>query len=759
MGWNLLLLAIPLLSLMLHWLGAASDWHLPTRWLLVCATIPALLVLLFETGSALIRRQFGVDLLAILSMLGALWMGEPATAAVIAAMTATGRGLDRYATGRAEREMTALLARAPHQANRLHAEQLERIPVEAIAPGDLLLVRQGETVPVDGPLMSEYATLDESSLTGEALPVTRQAGDLLLSGVINAGEAIRMRAARAATDSTFQGIIRIVGQASQTRSPATRLADRHALWFIPFALLLSLLAWLISHDPVRALAVLVVATPCPLLLAVPVALVSGMSRAARRGVLIKGSAALEQLARADHLFFDKTGTLTGGTARLTAIRCFEPPHTPQTLLRLAASMDQMSCHVMATAILQAAHEQGLTPLPLPEDVQEVAGAGLTGRVGTQQVCLGTLDFVLTHASAGPWFEQERKRLPLETASVVAVAIDGQLAGWLLLADQLRLETPRALRMLRRAGVQKIVMLTGDKQEVAEGIGTGIGVDQVLAELTPDMKLQQIRAASGQHCTMMVGDGVNDAPALAAAGVGVAMGVRGAAAAAESADIVLMVDRLDRLADAKQIAMRTMRIARQSVMLGMGLCLLAMLTAALGDLPPLQGALLQEVIDVLAILSALRALLGQSARPADRTLSTERVNALREEHQQLLPLLNRLTEVAALLPQASEAEQYQRLQALCHQLTEELLTHEQQDEQGLYPAVTAMLPGEDPLAALSRSHQEIHREVRRLAQLTTLLQTSCTVAAIQDIQRSLYGLEAILRLHFAQEEELFGSLQA
>ncbi|POZ61424.1 heavy metal translocating P-type ATPase [Chromobacterium alticapitis] len=757
---GIILLAFPLLALLLHAFNWLYAWGQDTAVLLMLSTAPALLLLIYETLRSLLNRQFGVDLLAILSMAGALWMGESATAAVIAAMTATGRLLDSYAKGRAEREMTALLSKAPRFANSLVGDDIRVIPVESIRPGDLLLVKLGETIPVDGPLISERAVLDESSLTGESLPMTKEAGALLLSGAVNAGDALQMRAARVATDSTFQGIIRVVEQASQSRAPAARMADRYAVWFIPFSLVLAGLAWQWSHDPVRALAVLVVATPCPLLLAVPVALVSGISRAAQRGVLIKGSAALEQLARADHLFFDKTGTLTGGSAKLMSIQSFDPRFTQQDLLKLAASLDQFSCHVIASAILQAAHEQGLGPLAMPESVKEVAGSGLSGVVNGQQVCLGTLDFVLNHSHAGSWLDSARQGLFIENATVVAIAVDTQLIGWLLLSDQLRLETPRALRMLRKTGVREIVMLTGDKQDVAENIGTGLGVDRVEAEQTPAMKLAHITEATAYHTTMMVGDGVNDAPALAAASVGVAMGARGAAAAAESADVVLLTDRLDRLAEAKRIAVRAMRVASESVWLGMGLCGVAMIMAALGLLPPFEGALLQELIDLLAILSALRVLTSQLTRPSTKTMSAEQVTALREEHRHLLPLLQRLTEVAAQFPQANQAEQRTILQTLHGQLTQDLLSHERQDEQGLYPTVTTMLQGDDPLAALSRSHQEIYREVRKLGQLCELLQNTHEAGhSIQEVQRVLYGLEAILRLHFAQEEELFGSLQA
>lgn len=307
---DIMLLIFPLLALTLYIVNQDTTWGQNTAVILIISTIPSLLLLTYEVVKSLLSHKFGVDLLAILSMSGALWMDEPATAAVIAAMTASGRFLENYARGRAEREMVALLSRVPRFANRLTENGIQVIPVESIQPGYLLLVKLGETIPVDGPLVSVSAVLNESSITGESLPVTRQTGELLLSGTINAGDALKMHAARAAKDSTLQGIISVVEQAGQARAPAVRLADRYAAWFIPFTLGVAWLAGMVSHDPLRALAVLVVATPCPLLLAVPVALVSGISRCAKRGILIKGSSALEQLARADYLFFDKTGTLT-----------------------------------------------------------------------------------------------------------------------------------------------------------------------------------------------------------------------------------------------------------------------------------------------------------------------------------------------------------------------------------------------------------------------------------------------------------------
>jgi heavy metal translocating P-type ATPase len=633
---------------------------------------------------------------------------------------------------------------------------LQRVALDEVRPGDRLLVKAGETVPVDGRLQDAAALLDESALTGEARPVSHQAGALLRSGTLNAAAAFSMTATTTAAQSTFSGIVKLVSEASQARAPLTRMADRYALWFIPLALGLAGLAWLLSHDPLRALAVLVVATPCPLVLAVPVAMLSGISRCASRGVLVKGGAVLEALDRATLLFFDKTGTLTGGKARLVAIHP-AVAIAPAEVLRLAAALDQMSCNVIATAVLQAALEQGETDLPMPQQLEETPGAGLSGMLDGQRLVLGSHAFVPAaqgHAHLGNGIAA---RLDIEGASAVFVARDDELLGVLEMSDQLRLETPRALRMLRRSGIRQISMLSGDRQDVAEAIGHGIGVDRIYAGLQPQDKLRQLQQAASQGVTIMVGDGVNDAPALSAAGVGVAMGGQGAAAAAESAGVVLLNDRLDRLAEVVMTAHRTMAIARQSVMAGMGLSLLAMLAAAMGYLPPVAGAVLQELIDVAVILNALRALAPHPALLQTRPLTTDAAQQLNDEHARLHPLLQQLAALARGLPQLQHAQQLEELARLDAMLTQQLLPHEKMEEQHVYPAMAQVLGGEDPLAALSRSHQEIFKLSRKLAMQIAALPRPASQLEILELQRTLYSLDTVLQLHFVQEDELYQSM--
>ncbi|WP_290315002.1 heavy metal translocating P-type ATPase [Paeniroseomonas aquatica] len=561
--------------------------------------LPVLGLLLWDILQKLRRGDAGLDLLAALSMAGALLLGEELAGAVIALMVAGGAFLEDFARARARREMTALLARQPRHAARHGAAGLEEVPIEAIRPGDRILVRQGEVVPADGTLESDVAVIDASALTGEAAPRRLAPGAGILSGSSNAGEAFDLLATKPAAESTFAGIIRLVAQAQASKAPMARLADRWALGFLAATAAIALLAWLASGDPRRVLAVLVVATPCPLILAVPVAIIAGLSRCAAVGVLVKSGAALELLGRVRVLMLDKTGTLTEGRARLVETLVL-PGVDPADLLRLAASLDQASAHVLAVGLVAAAREAGLA-LATPMALREVAGAGIAGIVEGRSVALGGPEFV------GDFPALADVQAP--GAARVLVALDGAPAGVLVFADPVRAEAPAMLAAVRAAGIRRVVLLSGDRLAIAEAVGRSLGVDAVLAERSPAEKVAAVLREKPAGPVLMLGDGVNDAPALAAADIGVAMGARGTVASAEAADAVVLVDRIDRLAEAMRIARRARGIALQSVGAGIGLSTLGMLAAAAGQLTPVQGAVLQEGIDVAVILNALRVLRG------------------------------------------------------------------------------------------------------------------------------------------------------
>ncbi|MFN8616919.1 MAG: heavy metal translocating P-type ATPase [Dehalococcoidia bacterium] len=715
----------------------------------------ALVPLAWSTGVAALKRTAGVDVIALLAIVGALALGEYLAGAVIGFMLATGRALEEYAGNRAERELSSLLKRAPRSAHRLRDGALETIPVEAVVNGDILAVKEGDVLPVDGVVTRGPAVLDESALTGESRLVERDRGDRLRSGAANAGPSFEMQATGTAEESTYAGIIRMVREAQQSKAPLVRLADRYAAIFVPVTLVTAGVAWAISGDPVRALSVLVVATPCPLLLAAPVAIVSGVSRAARRGIVVKGGAAIETLGRAQALFLDKTGTITLGAPRVRRTLLAESHRDEAELLRLAASLDQLSSHVLASSLVRSARERGLA-LSLPSDVAERAGAGIGGIVDGHVVRLGSFAWVAEGANVAVESGRFQRRVMRHEGSVIFAAVDGQIAGAFLFDDPIRPDAPRVLRLVKRKGIAETVMLTGDHAAIAEAVGGAIGVDHVMSELAPEEKVAAVRASQRERVTVMVGDGINDAPALAAADIGVAMGARGATSSSEAADVVLVVDRLDRLLEAIEIARRARGIAIQSMVAGMALSFVAMGLATVGLLPPVLGALLQEGIDAAAILNALRALGGGGSRPQP-ALPPGVAEALRAEHRQLLPKVQRFGDLADVLQELPPEQLCPRLDEANATLAE-VLAHERNDERQVYTGIVDRLGGEDPLAAMSRTHQEIFHLARTFERAYGALEGREPDAEdLIDLRRTLYALGAILRLNIAQEEELYLAL--
>ncbi len=595
------------LGLTIHWQWLSAPAGVDAHLVWALATLPVIAVLAFSILRDFMIGRVGVDAIALVSMSAAIILGEPLAAVVVALMYSGGVLLEDFARGRAQRDLRALEDRSPRHAHRHSDGGLETIAVEKVVIGDALLVRAGEIVPVDGTLAGSTARLDESALTGEPMPVLRKDGDTVRSGTVNAGEAFTMTATARADQSAYAAILRLVAAAHTARAPFIRMADRFALFLLPVTLIVAGAAWYLSGDPLRGLAVLVVATPCPLILAAPVAFIGGISRAARLGVLMKGSPAIEALAKVKTAVFDKTGTLTLGGAELLEAETVSD-RSQEDVLRLAASLEQASRHVVATALVDAARRRGLRLMP-PEDVRETRGSGLSGRVDGLAVRAGSRAFVLDDQEIPEWAAQGERRYRDQPVLRVHVEVDGRLVGIFTFGDAVRPDAGQTLVAMRVAGIDRLVMLTGDDQAAAGRLAAELPFDRIVAHATPASKVEVLNEEIAARPTMMIGDGINDAPALAVATVGVAMGARGATASSQAADVVILPDRLAPIGDALVIARRTRRIALQSMVGGIALSGLGMIAAAFGYISPVEGALIQEAIDLAVILNALRTLRG------------------------------------------------------------------------------------------------------------------------------------------------------
>lgn len=570
------------------------------------ASAYALVVAVARSASmarSLMRGRWGIDLLAVTAIASTVAVGEYVASLIIVLMLAGGEALEEIAQGRATRELRSLLERVPQAAHReLPGLPAEDIPAADVRPGDILLVKPSEVVPVDGVLRTATGSFDESTLTGESLPVEHVQGDALLSGSVNGETAVRMLATSTAEDSQYSRIVALVQEAASSRPPVVRLADRYAIPFTFFAFVLAGMGWYFSQDPVRFAEVLVVATPCPLLIAAPVAFLAGTSRAAHAGIIIKNGGTLEQLARVRTAVFDKTGTLTHGRPTLHGIRISAEASgllSEDRLLQLAASAEQYSSHVLASSVMDAARNRGLDLLA-GTSASEHATQGVTATCGSQTVVVGKPDFVRSVTSGFEEAEVAGGQL------AVYVGVDGRFGGALIMSDPLRDNAVETLADLRRLGVRETLLLTGDARATAEQIAARAGILRFEAGCLPGDKVS-IVAGLRERPVMMVGDGVNDAPVLAAADVGVAMGAKGSTAASESADVVIMLDDLSKVALAVDIGQRTVRIALASIWTGILLSVGLMVAAVFGYIPAVAGALLQELVDLATILNALRAL--------------------------------------------------------------------------------------------------------------------------------------------------------
>lgn len=585
-------------------LGAAGAER-TARWIAVVYVGGVIAWTLLGMIRDVLRGHIGLDILAVVAMIATIAVGEYVASLVIVLMLSGGEALEDYASRRAKRELTALLDRSPQIAHVLvhpgsGSDEVQDTDAADVRVGDILLVRPSEIVPVDGALLSDEASFDESSLTGESLPARRVAGDEVLSGSVNGSHAVHIRALRRSKDSQYQQIVELVKQAQDERAPTVRLADRFAIPFTAVSLVIAGTAWAVSGDPTRFAEVLVLATPCPLLIAAPVAFLGGLSRAAKAGVVVKGGGVIEQLARARSAAFDKTGTLTEGRPDLIAVDAVEG-FGEDELLALAASAEQYSSHVLAAGIRRAAEERGIALRPAA-DAQELATHGVTAVIDGRTVVVGKPAYV---ASLAP----DTVRREVRTGEAAAyVAVDGRFAGTLVLADDPRPESAAVVAWLREQGIERITMLTGDTQATADAVAQAVGITDVNAELLPREKVH-LAAGMRPRPVLMVGDGVNDAPVLAASDIGIAMGAKGATAAGEAADAVVLKDSLLGVAEAVSIGRHTLRVAYVAIWIGIALSIGLMLVATTGVIPAVVGALIQEVVDLATILYALRALTG------------------------------------------------------------------------------------------------------------------------------------------------------
>lgn len=565
--------------------------------------------LVLQTARHVASGRFAVDLVATLAILLALILWQPLAGLVIVLMQSGGEALERYAERKATDAVRALEDAAPRIAHRIAGDSVEDVEAGDVAVGDLLLIRPGELIPCDGIVITGRSHLDVAKLTGEPLPVKVEAGSRLMSGSLNQEGPFEMEALALASESQYARIVELVRSAQASKAPLQRLADRYGVWFTPLTLAVCLVAYLLSGDPVRVLAILVVATPCPLLLAAPVAIIGGINSAAKRQIIIRNGTALENLGEVTTAVFDKTGTVTVGRPRVRRVMR-AGAQTESEILRLAGAVERGSSHLLARTLVEEAERAG-GALPEAVDVHEASGRGITGIVEGHSVIVGAASYAIERF---PNVSVELDRLDDAGEGLRAyVVVDGTLSGIVEYADQVRPKIREMLSALRLLGVTRVLLLSGDQYANVRAVADELGIREAAGDLLPEQKVNVVRGLvkAGDHVAM-IGDGTNDAPALSTATVGIALASQGGGITAEAADVVILVDDLSRLPEAVSIGRRTMRIARQSIWFGLGLSASAAAVAALGGIAPVQGALLQEIIDVAVILNALRASKPQTA---------------------------------------------------------------------------------------------------------------------------------------------------
>lgn len=574
-----------------------------SNWVWYATLIIGGIPIVWQTIKGMFRGQFASDIVAMLAILTAILMDQAFAGAVVVLMQSGGEALEAYGLRRASSSLEALLARAPRFAFRKKDHSLEKIDVKEVLIGDTLIVRPGDLIPVDGTILKGTSEVDESALTGEPLAHSKTPGDKVYSGAIDVNGAFEMRADKISQESQYQKIVALVRKAQEEKAPIQRLADRYAIFFTPLALLMSALGYVLTRDPTTILSVLVVATPCPLILATPLAILCGINKSAQQGIIVKGGAPMEQIGHTQAMVFDKTGTITYGTPHVEEIVPLNH-ETLDELLYKAASIEQLSSHSIAKAIIDKANAK----LTVPSNFRETPGCGVEGSIDGDHFTIGSHSFLAR--TLGPacftGCEAAINRYHNQEKLLIFVAKNAQCIGILVISDRIRPNIPTLIDKLHSLGVREVVMLTGDSLKNAAIIAKQAGIQNVKADLLPEEKVAAIETLKHHYDPIaMVGDGINDAPALATATVGIAMGAYGSAISTEAADIVLLVDDISKIGDAVVISQQTIHIAKQSIFIGIGLSFLLMVIAAFGHIQPALGAMLQEIIDTAVILNALR----------------------------------------------------------------------------------------------------------------------------------------------------------
>jgi len=586
----------------LHWFNYEDLDQQVWFFTLIIGSLP----LLYKIIKDLLQKKIGVDLIAIVAIFASIWAQQYLAGVVILLMLSGGEALESFAQFRAKRELTQLLNRAPVIAHiKQENNKITDIDVSEVKIGDIIVIKAGEVVPVDGVVVKGISNLDEAVITGESLPVEKTVASMVFSGSVNKERILEIRAIKKSADSKYQTIVQLVKEAQNIQAPVIRLADKYALFFNGATFLLAILTWILFKDPIRVLAVLVVASPCPLILATPIAMISGISKAASRGVVIKNGTALEKLGLVKGLVFDKTGTLTLGAPEVVKVLSVSELSDDE-ILKISASLDQLSVHILARSLIKCAQEK-LVELDYPENFKEIFGQGVTGEINKRSYFFGKLKYIISQKinvideviKSHQNFQQEGKM-------IVYLADEKNLLGYVVFSDIVRPETKDMFSLIKKHSISKIIMLTGDKKMVAENIAKAVGINEYYAELLPEDKAELVKTIQKKYGPMaMVGDGVNDAPAMAVSSVGIAIAEHGATATSEVSDVVIMVNNMHRVHDAIHIAQRTMKIAKQGIFVGIGVSIALMVLALFGFIAPVAGAVMQEVLDVVVIINALR----------------------------------------------------------------------------------------------------------------------------------------------------------